>query len=105
MRSGAVILRSVAITDSAVMRPVLGFSLGTFSIDMEKLALSATTSMAWVLRVRAGSAQISMVEPSWAARVDAVFSSDSLGKIGTTASRTTNPKSCSMQFQRRTGSS
>jgi hypothetical protein len=32
------------MTDSAVMRPVFGLSDGTFSIDIEKLAESETTS-------------------------------------------------------------
>ena len=41
------------------MRPVRGFSDGTFSIVMEKRAVSASTSMRWVLRSSAGSAQIS----------------------------------------------
>jgi hypothetical protein len=44
-RSGAFILRKVASTESATIRPVLGFSEGTFSIDMLKLAESDTTSI------------------------------------------------------------
>ena len=44
----------------AVMRPVRGFSSdGTFSISIEKRALSASTSMRWMLRLSPGSAQIS----------------------------------------------
>src|SRR5262249_61701190 len=60
-RSGALSLRSAAITDSAVIRPVLGFSDGMFSIASEKRAESASTSMLWQLRATAGSAQISIV--------------------------------------------
>src|SRR4051812_11283016 len=60
-RSGALSLRKQAITDSAVMRPVFGFSLGTFAIAIEKLAESASTSTRCVLRSRLGSAQISNV--------------------------------------------
>ncbi|GAB5377461.1 MAG: hypothetical protein AcusKO_39230 [Acuticoccus sp.] len=47
------------MTESGVRRPVLGFSLGTFSTVIEKRALSASTSTVWVLRVSVGSAQIS----------------------------------------------
>src|SRR4051794_7572597 len=43
MRSGAFILRNAAITDSAVMRPVLGFSEGMFSIDIDSRAESDST--------------------------------------------------------------
>jgi hypothetical protein len=46
------------MTESAVMRPVFGFSDGMFSIDIEKRAESDTTSMRCALRVCAGSAQI-----------------------------------------------
>src|ERR1043165_10168817 len=60
-RSGAVSLRSAAITDRALILPVLGFSDGMFSIASEKRAESASTSMLWQLRETAGSAQISMV--------------------------------------------
>ena len=41
--SGEVSLRNAAITESAVMRPVLGFSDGTFSIDIVNEAESAST--------------------------------------------------------------
>src|SRR5882724_4837833 len=57
IRSEARCFRRHAITDSAVMRPVFGFSDGMFSIDIEKRAESE--SMRWVLRVTVGSAQIS----------------------------------------------
>jgi hypothetical protein len=43
VRSGVVSLRSAAITESAVMRPVLGFSEGMFSIDVERQAESDST--------------------------------------------------------------
>src|SRR5260370_26926053 len=59
-------LRRYAITDSAVIRPVFGFSDGIFSIDIEKLAESESTSTQWVLRVSAGSAQISSLVRSGA---------------------------------------
>jgi hypothetical protein len=46
--------------ESGVIRPVAGFSaLGTFSIVIVNWALSASTSIVWMLRVTAGSAQIS----------------------------------------------
>ena len=51
-------LLKVEVTESAVMRPVLGFSEGIFSIDMEKRAESASTSIRCTLRVTLGSAQI-----------------------------------------------
>ena len=54
MRRAATMLR-------AVMRPVLGFSDGMFSIVMLKQAESDSTSMRWTLRCRSGSAQMSMV--------------------------------------------
>jgi len=57
--SGACILRKQAIRLSAVMRPVLGLSDGTFSIVMLNEALSASTWMLCVLRVTVGSAQTS----------------------------------------------
>src|SRR6202158_1125745 len=60
IRSGAVSLRSAAITDSAVMRPVLGFSEGMFSIDIMKQAESDSTLIWWQFRATAGSAQISI---------------------------------------------
>src|SRR5262249_55365671 len=60
-RSGALSLRKAAITDSAVILPVLGFSDGIFSIASEKRAESASTSILWQLRVTEGSAQISIV--------------------------------------------
>ena len=41
--SGEVSLCNAAITDSAVMRPVRGFSDGTFSIDIENEAESDST--------------------------------------------------------------
>ena len=47
------------MTDSAVMRPVFGFSDGIFSIDIEKRAESDSTSIRCMLRVTVGSAQIS----------------------------------------------
>jgi len=46
------------MTESAVMQLVFGFSDGMFSIDIEKRAKSASTSMRYTLRVSAGSAQI-----------------------------------------------
>src|SRR6185369_8145287 len=58
-RSDARNFRRQAITDSAVIKPVFGFSDGIFSIDIEKRAESDSTSMRWVLRVTVGSAQIS----------------------------------------------
>ena len=48
------IFRKYEITDSAVMRPVLGLSDGTFSIDIENAAESESISMRWVLRVSEG---------------------------------------------------
>src|SRR5215510_735011 len=60
-RSGALSLRSAARTESAVIRPVLGFSDGIFSIDRVNRAESLSTSMVWQLRSTAGSAQISTV--------------------------------------------
>src|SRR5262249_34609019 len=60
-RSGAFIFRSSARIDSATILPVFGFSDGTFSIDNENRAESASTSMVWQLRVTPGSAQISMM--------------------------------------------
>ena len=53
-------LRRAASTESAVIRPVLGFSEGTFSIDSVKRAQSLSTSMVWQLRSTVGSAQISI---------------------------------------------
>ena len=50
-RSGACILRSAANAESAVMRPVFGFSEGMFSIVIENVAESDSTSMVWQLRV------------------------------------------------------
>src|ERR1700738_5631977 len=47
IRRGAVSLRSAAITGSAVMRPVLGFSEGMFSIDIMKQAESDSTLILW----------------------------------------------------------
>src|SRR6516165_3190996 len=59
-RNTLVRLSNAAITDSAVTRPVPGFSgVGTFSMVISKRALSASTLIAWVLRFRLGSAQIS----------------------------------------------
>src|SRR5579871_5155570 len=60
-RNGAWSLRSVAITDNATMRPVLGFSDGTFSIVNENRAASASTSMKGQFLTTAGSAQMSIV--------------------------------------------
>jgi hypothetical protein len=40
------------------LRPVRGFSLGTLAIAMESFTVSASSSMRWVLRSSAGSAQI-----------------------------------------------
>ena len=52
--------RSAAMTESAVILPVRGFSaVGTFSIRISKRALSASTTIRWVLRLTVGSAQIS----------------------------------------------
>src|SRR5262245_53425724 len=55
-RNDAPSLRKVASTDSATMRPVLGFSEGTFSIESVKDAESASTSITWQFRVLVGSA-------------------------------------------------
>src|ERR1043165_1681756 len=44
-RSGACSLRSAARTERAVIRPVLGFSDGTFSIANVKRAEAASTSI------------------------------------------------------------
>ena len=44
-RNGAVSLRKVAMTESATIFPVLGFSDGTFSIENVKCAESESTSM------------------------------------------------------------
>src|SRR5262249_29062180 len=60
-RTGAVSLRRSAITLSAVMRPVFGFSLGMFSIVISIEDESDLTTMRWILRVTVGSAQISSV--------------------------------------------
>src|SRR5690349_21242907 len=59
--SAARCLRSKAMTDSGVIRPVLGFSEGTFSIVIVKRAASDSTSIRCVLRLTVGSAQISIV--------------------------------------------
>ena len=62
MARGADSFFSAAMTESAVSRPVRGFSAdGTFSICIEKRAASASTSIRWTLRVTVGSAQISIV--------------------------------------------
>ena len=58
-RNGAWSFLRQAITDKAVISPVLGFSDGIFSIVIENRAESASTSIRWVLRVTVGSAQIS----------------------------------------------
>ena len=47
------------ITDSAVIRPVRGFSDGTFSIVIVRSATSDTIAIVCVFLVTAGSAQIS----------------------------------------------
>ena len=60
-RNGACSLRNAAMTESAVIRPVLGFSEGMFSMVNVNLAESASTSMLWQFRSTAGSAQISIV--------------------------------------------
>jgi hypothetical protein len=54
-------LTNKAITESAVIMPVFGFSEGKFSIVIEKRAQSESTSMRCTLRVTVGSAQISTV--------------------------------------------
>ena len=54
-------MRSAAITESATFLPVFGFSEGMFSIVIENVAESDSTSMMWQLRVTAGSAQMSIV--------------------------------------------
>jgi predicted acyltransferase len=51
--------RNAATVDGATLRPVRGFSDGTFSIVIEKRIVSASTLMVCVLRVTPGSAQIS----------------------------------------------
>jgi hypothetical protein len=45
MQSGAFSLRRQAITDRAVISPVLGFSDGMFSIAIENRAESESTSI------------------------------------------------------------
>src|SRR5262249_22931917 len=59
-RNGAASLRNTAITESATIRPVFGFSDGMFSIESVNRAESASTSIEWQLRVTPGSAQISI---------------------------------------------
>src|SRR6185312_4504370 len=51
--------RSAANVESATILPVRGLADGTPSIDIENRATSDSTSMRCVLRVSAGSAQIS----------------------------------------------
>ena len=63
-RSGARSLRSQAMTESAVIRPVFGFSDGMFSIDMENRAESDSTSTRWMLRVSADRPR----SPAWSGR-------------------------------------
>src|ERR1700754_1685450 len=58
-RSGARSLRNQAITDSAVISPVFGFSDGMFSIAIENGAQPYPPPTRCLLRVSAGSAQIS----------------------------------------------
>src|SRR5262249_30249732 len=65
MASGLASFLKAAMTESAVRRPVRGFSSeGTFSICIEKRAASASTSIRCMLRVTPGSAQISTDVPS-----------------------------------------
>ena len=60
IRIASVCLRNTAMTLSAVMRPVFGFSsVGMLLISMVNCALSLSTSMVWKLRSNVGSAQIS----------------------------------------------
>src|SRR5947209_7809614 len=59
-RNGVWILRNAARTDSAVIRPVLGFSEGMFSIETVNRAESLSISMVWQFRSTDGSAQISI---------------------------------------------
>src|SRR5262249_41543695 len=61
IRSGVLSLRRAATTESAVIRPVRGFSEGTFSIARVKCDESLSTSMVWQLRSTEGSAQISII--------------------------------------------
>src|SRR5262249_50478734 len=61
IRSGVLSLRRTATTESAVIRPVRGFSEGTFSIARVKRAESLSTSTVWQLRSTEGSAQISII--------------------------------------------
>src|SRR5581483_3237235 len=59
---GLDILRNRATTESGVSFPVRGFSrLGTFSISRARRTASPSTSMRCMLRLTAGSAQISIV--------------------------------------------
>src|SRR5581483_5725134 len=58
-RSAAPRLRSRLTTERAVMRPVRGFSDGTFSIVIVRSATSDSTTIVCVLRVTVGSTQIS----------------------------------------------
>ncbi len=60
-RRGALSLRSAARTESAVIRPVFGFSEGIFSIFRANRAESLSTSIVWQLRSMVGSAQISII--------------------------------------------
>src|SRR5262245_30501272 len=57
IRSGVLSLRRAATTESAVIRPVRGFSEGMFSIARVKRAESLSTSTVWQLRSTEGSAQ------------------------------------------------
>src|SRR5436190_22969255 len=59
--SGEWSFRRAATTESAVIRPVLGFSEGIFSIARVNRAESLSTSMVWQLRSMVGSAQISIM--------------------------------------------
>src|SRR5262249_59126315 len=53
IRSGVLSLRRAATTESTVIRPVRGFSEGTFSIARVKRAESLSTSTVWQLRATA----------------------------------------------------
>src|SRR4029079_19036994 len=61
IRRGECSFRRAAMTERAVIRPVLGFSEGAFSMDKWKFAESLCTSIIWQFRSMAGASQIAMV--------------------------------------------
>ena len=58
IRTGSMTSWTARMIDSAVSFPVLGFSLGTFSICTWSLPNSPSTSMSWQLRGSPGTARI-----------------------------------------------